>query len=1783
MKMRSVIWKAFQREHRRSTRMACHVPVVLARPDGRGATLYATTEDLSERGFSAILPGGLAVGETWGFLFSTPVGEVKGRARVARAAPHWLAGQEYTLCYLSFSQLDGPSRAAVESLLDPYRSAALTAVIHPEPAVWEVSMRRPYLLFALVMVPLVALSLVFFRHFYREEFFLYEIATGRQELTEENRNHLEALYASTLQESYPSTDRLVQLMGALTTSKCDECVDQVTLLLAPRDRRNLDLQIALAQSLDDTQDYTRAEKQYQTLLVRLRKGDIPAERRRDVLLAAARNRVHAGKGEKADEFFHELLNEDPTDNSLRNEFAGALIAAQRFTDAAKLYEGVTPDIDGRMLLISAYAQMKDFAAAENECKKILLARPDDVEAQILLADILSWKGGLEQPRAIYERLMRIRGGSLDLRLRLAQMALWSKRYDEALARFHDLLTDPEHREEQLQKKPVVLGYIDAASMAVQLNDDQRTVVYAVRDYATKLAADEPKILARLAWVFQRLNEPAVATPLLNKALELAPEEPDVRKQLVGALMAAGRKDDAMKLLLGRTLDREGHETLVGYYLDERVKNYALAAEEQRKIVAEAPDDPKARRMLADILSWGGDYDEALRIYKDLAQGLTDDPWDKKDTAGNVIMPVSVRIAEILHWSGKCEESIRAYETLLTANFERAELWGRFVDAAAGLKPPIPDGAKKFLAQISDRLTGTVPVPVKAQVSSARLSYVLLQAGDQARADAMLARAQLTPPTKPEDRRELAGVLAAGKKFAAAVRLYEGIPLQPADRRQLMNLYVGAGQYGEAEKQCRMMLQDNPKDVDLRRQLADVLSWKKDYAASLAILDDLIKEFPEDHTLVAKRCEVRTWSGDYDESLKEMQFLLGMNFNQPALYSAFIDAAASADKEKIDPAAAQVVLRIQEAANAAPPTQKPKLSWPRLAWVLWRLEQKDQAGALLMRLCQTPPSDPEEREELMNVLCAAKKFEEATAIAEETVRKDPQNVKLKAGLANILLWGNRPERAVAIYQELLAGKTDQAELWQGFVDAAASLKTIPPGVGELAVKIAERQRAVTEKQGKFLIRLAWVLHLAKEGDAERRLLEKLQAAHLVDSEAVEQLTGVLEAAGMFKEAHTVYQTVIDKDPGNPKHAVRLASIELGNKEYDKALTEHERLLDGNIDQPALWKGFAAAGANAAALTDNQVRMAEAIGSRLKPADDAENVELLYTLSWLFARASEPDLAGIMIDRAAAAPSQDVDARQAIASMLIAYSAFERARTVLESLLPKIGNDEKVKTDLALVILWCHKYDEAAARFQALLEENFDRPKVWPFFIDAAASAKDVNPNQAALAVKIARHPSTVDSKEAHFLSRLAWVCLRGNETGAANVLLDHAIALRPAENGVRKELAGVLTAADRFQDAVTLYSQLERDDKADPELRLRLADALVGAGDYAEALKRYQTMLEANFEQPEAWTGYVSACAKAPKLTDDQRKVIAEIAGRVSQQKLVDPALLSRLAWVQMREADQQGRLDEGRKQASPLLLRAFEMKPTDSLVQRELGNILAFAKKYKEAAAMYGQLKNLSREDRVSLANIFAADEQYDAAEKQMRQAIQERPDDAEASQLLADILSWKKDYVQARNRYQQLLKTAPANEQRYIAIKLARVTLWNKEYAEALVLFHDLLEANRQDASLYKDYIDAAATAAINQTLTAKNRELVNYIYEHRDAIKDSKDPNTVPVTLSRLGWIMRQLKDYPRAIGLLRNVLEMQPNQRGIRLQLAETLSESGRTSEAEQEFNLLLQTSGTRPVNQ
>jgi tetratricopeptide (TPR) repeat protein len=174
---------------------------------------------------------------------------------------------------------------------------------------------------------------------------------------------------------------------------------------------------------------------------------------------------------------------------------------------------------------------------------------------------------------------------------------------------------------------------------------------ARREGQAALAADpsNPDLLHFLGRLSCRNGALAEGESYLRRAVEIAPEADDARADLVMALAALGRGEEALKLCAdasGGDLSRVQAQVLQSMGRNEE------AAAAYERVVAAAPDDWEIWNNLASVRWAAGDSEGALAALRRAAALRPD------------LAPVQANLGSVLAAAGELEEALGAYERAL---------------------------------------------------------------------------------------------------------------------------------------------------------------------------------------------------------------------------------------------------------------------------------------------------------------------------------------------------------------------------------------------------------------------------------------------------------------------------------------------------------------------------------------------------------------------------------------------------------------------------------------------------------------------------------------------------------------------------------------------------------------------------------------------------------------------------------------------------------------------------------------------------------------------------------------------------------------------------------------------------------------------------------------------------------------------------------------------------------------------------------------------------------------
>jgi tetratricopeptide (TPR) repeat protein len=187
----------------------------------------------------------------------------------------------------------------------------------------------------------------------------------------------------------------------------------------------------------------------------------------------------------------------------------------------------------------------------------------------------------------------------------------------------------------------------------------------------------------------------------------------------------------------------------------------------------------------------------------------------------------------------------------------------------------------------------------------------------------------------------------------ALQLYEGLTLTVEEQGQLVDVYVAAGEFDEAEQLARKLCQSRPDDRELRFHLAEVLAWSRRYDKAVNVYQEMLKKTPDDSRVQTALARVHLWAKRYDKSLAVYRDMFVAHPEQKNYYKGYINAAASATRldARVD---GPIITRLVDWARRDCSEDVEIL--PRLAWVCKRVGNKPAALSLLQLACKAAPED-----------------------------------------------------------------------------------------------------------------------------------------------------------------------------------------------------------------------------------------------------------------------------------------------------------------------------------------------------------------------------------------------------------------------------------------------------------------------------------------------------------------------------------------------------------------------------------------------------------------------------------------------------------------------------------------------------------------------------------------------------------------------------------------------------------------------------------------------------------
>lgn len=166
------------------------------------------------------------------------------------------------------------------------------------------------------------------------------------------------------------------------------------------------------------------------------KAERLAHKKKEILnaqLENARMQSYLQHYEEALLKYRQLLEAQPNNNEIKIDMATILYYQQKYSQALDLLQTIPLEQRNskvNLLLGNLELAEKNLTAAESLYRKYLQENPNDKEATLKLAEVLSWQKNYEEAMRLYKQLLLQDPHNIQLRREYAKVLIWKGNFEE---------------------------------------------------------------------------------------------------------------------------------------------------------------------------------------------------------------------------------------------------------------------------------------------------------------------------------------------------------------------------------------------------------------------------------------------------------------------------------------------------------------------------------------------------------------------------------------------------------------------------------------------------------------------------------------------------------------------------------------------------------------------------------------------------------------------------------------------------------------------------------------------------------------------------------------------------------------------------------------------------------------------------------------------------------------------------------------------------------------------------------------------------------------------------------------------------------------------------------------------------------------------------------------------------------------------------------------------------------------------------------------------------------
>jgi len=888
--------------------------------------------------------------------------------------------------------------------------------------------------------------------------------------------------------------------------------------------------------------------------------------------------------------------------------------------------------------------------------------------------------------------------------------------------------------------------------------------------AVRQSPDNPVIRARLAQVYLDLGHAASAEREARVAREHNGDEADYLTILADALLRQGKFADVLDLI------QPGDRAPA---LESKIRTALGDA------AAGLNDRKKAEAMLRDAMRLDP---EAARPKVQLAQLLSRENPEEADKLIDGAIAANPHSAEILRVKAEMLQTRGDQDAAMPLFDEALKIDPKNLQAHLG-RANINIGRGNFKAADED------------------LDPILKAAPNDFRANTLRALE-----------------LAKQQQYAAADRIFDRI--SPAFPRFWTGYYLqGAtklalGQFAQAESILSKYLAHVPVDQRASRLIASAALQQ--HAASRAI--DYLKTQADKSTAEPVTLSLlgNAYMADGKPELALQQFEKAATLD-PGNQTIKARVAIS----EINSGRGQQGLAELEQVFAS--ESGATIAGPALVLTELRAGRVEKAAEVAGSLIKLDANNPLYQTLLGVVQLAQRDYAGAETAFRAALARDPEFAAATRDLAKLYLATGRTDDAKKVYGDLLSKKPDDGAALLGLADIAITEKkwseaidyinrartAAPndPAAGLKLVNVYERRQdwnnaktvagdLVAQFPRDVNVQIEQAVDFLGSGDIKSAISSYRRAYEIAPNSTpiLSRYIALLTSAKEFREARTVLQGAVARDPRNASMKGDLIRVEAEIDGLDAALAKARELAKDDPENNIYDLVSAELYEKAGRAQDAVALLEAAVAAR--PSDDS----LTIALSRLYASTGDPTKAEAVLTRRLAADPNGLTVHAALARLYLTTGRRDDAKKSYDELLSQRPTDVAALLGLAEIAVAQKKWPEATDYITRARTAAPNEPAPGLLLVNMYGLQQDWKHATSAAAELVAQFPENVEVLDAQGRVQIA----AGDSAGALSTYKG-AYELAPNSGPILSRYLASLKAAKNFpEERTVLQTALDRD-------------------------------------------------------------------------------------------------------------------------------------------------------------------------------------------------------------------------------------------------------------------------------------------------------------------------------------------------------------------------------------